>query len=1219
MVNKKVHKRWQKLGWAWAALVIIPLGPGAEATTVQTTQSVTPQSVAPQSVAPLGTGSLIPIKTATVPLLEPAFRQSLAQTPTRLAQAPDIMDVPGGPELNAEGLTLYEQGRFQEALIIFEQLLALRQQQLTADNPLLAVALNNVAEVNRVLGNFDLAEPMYLQALELYGRSFPEDHPELATPLNNLGLIYLQLGRYGEAEPLFQQVIAILEKAGVPGTLALTYNNLGELYRNQGRYDLAVDYYQRSIQQTIQSSGADAPDVGLASGNLGLAEQQRGNYAAAEELFLRAIDIYRNAFGETHPNLAQALLNLGNLYQVQGRYEEVEDLYQKALAIQVKAYGEQHPAVLYTLGSFGALYQLQGRYDEAEAYFQDSLALAQQFFGSESLPIGSLLNRLGELYRLAGRLAEAEATGLKALNLQAKTLGENHPEYAGTLNNLGLVYTVQGRYREAAPRLEQAVTILENTLGPDHPSLALVLNNWAELYRTQGNYDAALPLYERALTIQIQALQPLHPELATTLNNMALLAYGVGDYDRAIEWQTAALASFETNFGGEHPHVGLMLNNLGEAHRIRGDLPEATTYLERALTVQQKVFPNGHPETALTLNNLGLLSGRRKQYDQAEAYFLEALAIMKTTLGEKHPRLTLLFDNLARLYYSQGQPQRSMPYLNQSLEVENYNLNLMLSTGSEAAKAAFFNTLPLLDSYVSFHLTPETATPGGEAIALQAILQRKGRVLEAVTDGLQALRQGLEPEDQALLDQWGGVRSQLATLVVSGIGALSPEEYQAKINALEAQSSQLETSLGNRSSQFRQAFQEISLENVQRQIPEDGALVEFVAYNPIVFDQEGAETFGELRYAAYVLKPSGEIAWRDLGEAVAIDNTLTEFRQLLQTRSQRLKPVARQLYDQLFAPLAPELAGVDHLLLAPDGQLNLIPFAALVDEDGGYLLEDYHITYLTSGRDLLRLDGAVASRQAPVLMANPDYDNAVQTAEQTLVATTSNRGSGERAADLTSLRFGPLAGTAVEAEEISQQLAQVTLLTGAQATENSLKGVQGPSILHIATHGFFLKDQETFGTSQPSFRGAEEIGTGSLSDPLLRSGLALAGFNQRSSGSEDGVLTALEAANLNLHGTQLVVLSACETGVGEVRNGAGVYGLRRAFVMAGAQTQILSLWQVNDLATKDLMVGYYQQLQANRGRSEALREIQLAMLDGEYEHPYYWAAFIPSGDWTPMQ
>lgn len=1123
-------------------------------------------------------------------------------------------DVPGGAELDAEGLSLYNQGRFQEALVVFEQLLALRRQALSPDDPLIALALSGVAEVNRVLGNFEIAEPLYQQALEIYGASLPEDHPAVATTLNNLGLIYLQLGQFAEAEPLLQRAIAIQEKAEDPGFLPRAYNNLGELYRNQGRYSQAAEYFQRAIDRAVQESGPDSPDVGLASSNLGLTEQQRGNFDAAEELFLRAIDIYRAAFGKTHPNLALALLNLGSVYQAQSRYGDVERLYQEALAIQQTAYGEQHPEILHTLGSFGTLYQLQGLYDKAEGYYQQGLTLSQQIYGPESVPMAGLFNRLGDLYRLAGRFEEAEAQGFKALNLQAKLLGDSHPEYAFTLNNLGLVYTAQGRYREAAQRLEQAVTVLENALGPEHPSLGLLLNNWAELYRNQGNYEAALPLYQRALTIQSATLQPLHPDLATTLNNMALLAYSVGQYELAIEWQTAALASFEANFGGEHPYVGLTLNNLGEAHRIRGDLPEATTYLERALTVQRKAFPNGHPETALTLNNLGLVSSRRKQFEQAEAYFLEALEIMKTTLGEKHPRLVLLYDNLARLYYSQGQPQRAVPYLQKSLEVENYNLNLVLSTGSEAAKASFFNTLPRLDSYVSFHLTPEIAPPGVEEIAFQAILQRKGRVLEAVTDGLQALRQGLEPSDQALLDEWGKVRSQLANLVVGGIGTLSPEAYQTKIDTLETQSKQLETTLGNRSSQFRSAAQEISLTNIQSQIPSNGALVEFVAYIPSVINDQGEDTYGNLHYAAYVLKPSGEITWQDLGDAAAIDGTLTEFRRLLQTRSQRVKPVARRLYGQLFAPLASELVGVEHLLLAPDGQLNLIPFAALVDEAGRYLLEEYQITYLTSGRDLLRLDGATASQQGPVLIANPDYN----TAEQTVAAAASTR--GERAADLSNLTFGPLAGTAVEAEEISQQLAEVTMLTGAQATENVLKDVAGPRILHIATHGFFLKDQvsEAFNPGQQSFRGTGAT-SGSLSDPLLRSGLALAGFNQRSSGAEDGVLTALEAANLNLNGTQLVVLSACETGVGEVRNGAGVYGLRRAFAMAGAQTQILSLWQVSDLATKDLMVGYYQQLQANQGRSEALREIQLAMLEGEYAHPYYWAAFIPSGDWTPMK
>ena len=1133
-----------------------------------------------------------------------------APTQDHIAQT----DVPGGAELDAEGFELYTQGRFQAALVVWEQLLTLRQQALNPDDPLIASALNGVAEVNRVLGNFEIAAPLYQQALDIYSKSLPEDHPYVATTLNNLGLVYMQLGQFADAEPYLQRAIAIQEKTGETALLARGYNNLGELYRSQGRYNQAVDYFQRAIDQAILVGGPDSPDVGLASSNLGLAEQQRGNFGVAEELFQRAIDIYRGNFGETHPNLALALLNLGSVYQSQSRYNEAEGLYQEALAIQVKAYGEEHPEILHTLGNFGTLYQLQGLYEEAENYYQQGLTLSQQIYGPESLPMALLLNRLGDLYRLAGRFEEAESTGFKALNLQAKLLGERHPEYAGTLNNLGLIYTAQGRYGDAAPKLEQAVAIIENALGPNHPSLGLILNNWAELYRHQGNYDAAIPLYEQALTIQREALHPLHPELATTLNNMALMAYSVGEYDLAIEWQSAALASFEANFGGEHPHVGLMLNNLGEAHRIRGDLPEATTYLEQALVVQRKIFPSGHPETGLTLNNLGLLSTKRKQYDQAEAYLLEALEITKNTLGEKHPRLVLLLNNLARLYYAQGKPQQAVPYLKQSLEVENYNLNLVLSTGSETAKSAFIGTLPVLDDYVSFHLDAKTPIPGIEAVAFQAILQRKGRVLEAVTDGLQALRQGLEPKDQDLLDEWGAVRSQLANLVVGGIGTLSPEDYQAKIDALEFESKQLETTLGNRSSQFRSVSQEISLTNIQQQIPGNGALVEFITYVPRFLDDQGEQTYGALRYAAYILKPSGEIVWHDLGDAATIDTTLTEFRQLLQTRSQRLKPVARRLHGQLFAPLASELAGVDHLLLAPDGQLNLIPFAALVDDAGNYLLEEYQITYLTSGRDLLRLEGAVASRQPPVLIANPNYDIAAQT----VVASASTR--GERAADLSNLTFGPLEGTAVEASEISQQLPEVTVLTGSEATENVVKNVQGPQILHIATHGFFLKDRVATAPdpSRQAFRGVGAANT-SVSDPLLRSGLALAGFNQRSSGSEDGVLTALEAANLNLNGTQLVVLSACETGVGEVRNGSGVYGLRRAFVMAGAQTQILSLWRVSDLATKDLMVGYYQQLQANRGRSEALREIQLAMLDSEYAHPYYWAAFIPSGDWTPMK
>ncbi len=219
------------------------------------------------------------------------------------------------------------------------------------------------------------------------------------------------------------------------------------------------------------------------------------------------------------------------------------------------------------------------------------------------------------------------------------------------------------------------------------------------------------------------------------------------------------------------------------------------------------------------------------------------------------------------------------------------------------------------------------------------------------------------------------------------------------------------------------------------------------------------------------------------------------------------------------------------------------------------------------------------------------------------------------------MSFKPLPGTAEEANVISSLLPNVTLFTEYQATENAIKQLEVPEILQIATHGFFLKNLPRIQPDDSSSllsHNSRPV-TPPQENPLLRSGLALAGFNPRESGSEDGVLTALEVANLKLRGTKLVVLSACETGLGKIENGEGVYGLRRAFTLAGAESQLMSLWTVSDAGTKELMIKYYQRLIQNQGRSEALRQTQLEMLNSsQYQHPYYWAAFVPVGDWTEM-
>jgi CHAT domain-containing protein len=338
-----------------------------------------------------------------------------------------------------------------------------------------------------------------------------------------------------------------------------------------------------------------------------------------------------------------------------------------------------------------------------------------------------------------------------------------------------------------------------------------------------------------------------------------------------------------------------------------------------------------------------------------------------------------------------------------------------------------------------------------------------------------------------------------------------------------------------------------------------------------------------------------------------------------------VQTLARALDEQVMQPVRLLLGDARLVLLSPDGELNLLPFGVLVDEEYHYLIERLTFITLTTGRDLLRLTVKNASRQGPVIVANPDFDSPSSSVVVS-PASAGWEGGAHRLEDWSDPRFAPLAGTAGEATALKRLLPEATVLTGAAATEATLKQLQGPRILHIATHGFFVVNHEEDvlkGLGFVELHSADSLKypvSPRWENPLLRSGLALAGANRQGGEGEDGILTALEAASLDLWGTKLVVLSACETGMGDIQNGEGVYGLRRAIGMAGAESQVMSLWKVGDTATRDLMVAYYANLLLGEGRAEGLRHVQLQMLhSARWNHPFYWASFIPSGDWTPIE
>ena len=617
-----------------------------------------------------------------------------------------------------------------------------------------------------------------------------------------------------------------------------------------------------------------------------------------------------------------------------------------------------------------------------------------------------------------------------------------------------------------------------------------------------------------------------------------------------------------------------------------------------------------------------MLYQTKGNYAQAEPLYRRSLAIREKVLGSEHPDVALSLSNLGRLYLARGDTAEATRTLTQAAAIEDRNLAILLTTGSDEQKRAYMATLRGSTHFnVSLHAQFAPNAQAAKRLALTTVLRRKGRVLDAMTDSFTALRRRVTPAAQAQLDKLRSVSGQYSALVWRGPGTMPLEVYRATLAHLDGERQELESEISRNSAELSAGLRPIPLEQVQAALPEGAALVEWFRYRPANPKAEPTDQWGEARYVAYVLRRGGEIAWADLGEAAPIQAAVRALRDNLHRAATDPEPAARALDALVMQPVRRLLGETRWVFLSPDGALNLVPFAALRDEEGHYLVERYAFTYLTSGRDLVRLQASLPSHERPVLFAAPDFNAKAEAGPIPAPASASAEKEGRRSADMGTGAWTALPFAVEEGRALGQKLPEAKLLIGAQATEGAIKALRGPRLLHIATHGFFLPDRpELRATSfEAMSSSSSELPGGAHRDlyaenPLLRSGLVFAGANGGRSGKEDGVLTALEASQLDLTGTKLVVLSACKTAVGAALSGEGVYGLRRALAIAGAETQVMSLWQVSDKATSEQMQAYYDHLLEGAGRSEAMRQVQLAMLnDPQRSHPHFWASFIVSG------
>jgi CHAT domain-containing protein/Tfp pilus assembly protein PilF len=870
-------------------------------------------------------------------------------------------------------------------------------------------------------------------------------------------------------------------------------------------------------------------------------------------------------------------------------------------------------------------------FDAGEKLRLRVLHLQEEHAGRDSLPVSDALLNLGWFYANLARYESAQSALDRCQDIRQRLLGDDAAPVAEVLNALGSLEENRSNLNLAEAFYQQAIDIQEKTLGPQSAVTANTTNNLATLYWIMGDYASAQKLFAQALAVRAKTLGPNSVVVAKTLNNLALLDGSLGDYEGAENYFQQALRIRTSRLGPDNASTLTTLSQLGLLYVREGDDARAEPLLVRAVAMQEKISPADDPDVARSMEQLAMLYDRRKLYDEAEPLHLRALAIRRRILGDAHPEVAASLAALARHDHAQGKLSEALPLYQQALKIDEDALGqnhpdtlavandlaflqIELRQPDDATRLAgdvaeaqqnvingIFTFAPeqqRMDFERTFEPCDLPAALADAGLLAEMVLRTKGVVLDSLLEDEAVTRAERDPDVRDLLEKQRLLLAQLgqaddASRASSAAAPLALAERQR----LEQQEQQLEASLAEKgvgSGKIRRALA-TEVSDVQEALPADAALVEYIAYNRYT-----GHLSSEPSYGAVVLTRDVPCQWVPLGAAGEIDARVGLAQKYMRKRVREaaLAPVLRGLYQSLCRPVLAALpAGIHRLVLSPDGALNFVSFATLLDDSDRFLADDFDINYVASGRDLLQKPGLVPKNRSLAVFANPDFAHAPG-------APSVKLRHRDMAADDDLLP--PLPGTEREAlflqQEAKRESFAAEIYRGAEASKANLAKLDSPYVLHLATHGLYLSPDDP--PILPESAGNETPTV--AAQAMTRSLLALAGasvtlrdwrkgvFPPR---ENDGLLTAQEVAGLNLDQTWLVVLSACDTGGGEAQAGEGVLGLRRGFAEAGARNLLLTLWTADDAETADLMEAFYRQALQSGDAPTALAHVQRAGLD----------------------
>jgi CHAT domain-containing protein/Tfp pilus assembly protein PilF len=988
---------------------------------------------------------------------------------------------------------------------------------------------------------------------------------------------------------------------------------------------------------------------------------QEGHVARAAELTQEVVAIREKAYPQEkypqgHPELAQSLNSLGLLLERLGKYDRALSYHERSLAMHQALYPKEkhpqgHPHLAHGLTNLGLLLQSMGQNDRALPYQEQALAMYEGLYPKNKYPeghpdlalglnnLGALLWSLGE-YSRALSYAERALAQYQGLYSEAKH-PQGHPQLATSLNNLGFMLLSLGEPGQALPYVERALAMRRRLYAIEkypqgHPALVSSLNSLGALLESQGEYGQALPYFEQALALRERmypkAKHPQgHPELATSLHNLGNLLLSLGEPDQALPYLEQALAMCENlypkaDYPEGHPHLAHSLNDLGGLLKSMGQYGRARPYYERALAMRQSLYPEakypqGHPLLADTLNDLGILLMSLGEYGQALPYSKRALAMRQGLYPQPeypqgHPELATSLDNLGFVLWFLGEPGPALTSIERALAMRESLTAAFLATASEARALNFLAKLPLTrDGYLSIARHVADTDPA----AYTHVWQSKAAIARLLERRRQAVLLS-DPTVRQLATELADTRYALAALLLAPAGR--HKDQQQRLQDLNERKEKLERAIAEKLPAFAElrARDQHTPRGLIDRLPRGTVFIDLLRYVRFEQDPKTPGKKGEKQtacYAAFVLRPGQPVRRVELGEALSIERALREWQQAVAGGKEGRpedRTAAQVLRQRLWEPLATHLSpDTETVYVAPDGPLTALPWAALPGrKPDTVLLEEYAVAVVPHGRLLLEqlragppAAGAAGGRLLAVGAVR--YDQAPTAAEPPRRLAVLDRGPaiGDR-----KLRWQDLPGTADELEQVQARAGpqDVVLRRGAEAgTAQLLRDLPQARWAHLATHGFFADpklrsalqvDERVFARKTRVSGEVLDRSTFGARNPLVLSGLVLAGANLDQ--PDRGILTAEAIAGLPLDKLELAVLSACETGLGEVGGGEGVFGLQRAFHVAGCRTVVASLWKVDDQATAALMGLFYHHLwEEGKPPLEALREAQLAV----YRHP----------------